>query len=98
MKGAEQLIALRSQGKAPHWVGVNANAWQVYGIDESGNPWVQIDPGSNLERMDLRCLVGLRVEVWAMDEAWRSKVVEACKSAGAEVYAFDPYNEEMIHG
>lgn len=101
MRGQDQLIALRMRRVAPAWVGVNAMRIPVCGIDESGNPWLHIEPGSNLGRLDLRCLVGLRAEVWATDEAWRGEVVAACVNAGAgSVYAFDPYNEnlERLHG
>lgn len=93
MRGAEQLIAIRSRGAIPPWVGINVGGYPTYGVDEYGNPWIQIDLTENLQRLDLRFLTGLKAEIWARKR--RDEVARVCAKAGAEVCVFNHETSEM---
>ena len=87
MRGHEALIALRRRGTKPgccwltdHDAQHMHSDWQTVA---DGTPWVLIEPTDNLDRLDLRFLVGLQVFV-AIDKPDRMRaVVDACGRAGA---------------
>lgn len=90
MHGHEPLIALRLRGQRPTLVGVHigpdrdwlASHWQEW---EGLTPHLLIEPADSIASLDLRCLVGLMVDVSGdVSDAPRvRRVFDACVAAGA---------------
>lgn len=89
MRGHEPLIAMRLKHKRPAWVSVAVckDSWLARHWHEEGmsGPHVLIEPSDSIDRMDLRFLVGLHVDIDGdvADEARVKAVFEACLRAGA---------------
>lgn len=89
MRGHEPLIAMRLRGLKPAscWLtDVDAaglcREWQNW-AESRAKPLVLVEPGENLQRLDLRFLVGLDVFVDMVEPDRMRAVVEACDAAGA---------------
>lgn len=89
MRGHDTVIAMRQKRVKPLFVSVLAMPADdaVFRYPDEKLPDVEIVPGENLQRLDLRFLVGLRVHVLGYDHEHVSNVVQACKDAGANVEA-----------
>ena len=88
MRGAEQLIAMRLQHRKPAMVDIETERdpqrWcDTWRADGFANAQLLIEPAENVQRMDLRCVVGLVVEVQGSDAGRVLAIAEACKAAGA---------------
>ena len=91
MTGQQPLIAMRQKGKRPALV----SFWDAPGFDWTERPesWaypdVVIAPEDTPERLDLRFVVGLAVQINVEDESRMKRLVLACESAGAaKVFGF----------
>ena len=87
MRGHLPLVAMRRRGFKPDccWL-TDLDVLELYRdwhLARNGTPWVLIEPGESLERLDLRFLVGLQVFVSIDDPERMRAVVEACRTAGA---------------
>ncbi len=87
MQGHEQLIAMRLSGSAPVRVCIDTDAGalrndRLWPFDPD-HPQLHIGPDENVRRLDLRCLVGLTVQVGGCDERRVDAVVDACIRAKA---------------
>ena len=87
MRGQAPLIAMRLQHRKPTWVSVStdggpwlANHWHEW---KGLIPHLLIEPDDVLERLDLRCLYGLQIDVDGGNAARVKAVYEACVQAGA---------------
>lgn len=103
MNGHQQVISMRMQGQRPQRLMVFAGPVTLGAVWEDGTPCVDIPPSDNLERLDLRFMVGLPVEVIGGEElfgGWLGKVTRACIEAGAKpVFVFgDSRVLELRHG
>lgn len=90
MRGHEYLIALRLKNRDPDRVTVAVcpgKSWMSAHWHEwwDATPMVQIEPTDSVQRLDLRCLVGLCVDLMGNEEdAERiAAVYTACVAAGA---------------
>lgn len=89
MRGHEALLQMRRQGLAPVSVTVTTDpecdrfvaSWPR---DMPAFPQLLIAPDDTPERLDLRCLVGLRVWVDGLDPERVERVAKACEAAGAK--------------
>jgi hypothetical protein len=89
MRGHEPLVAMRLRGRKPEacWIvesdglGITRD-WQQWDASEA-SPHVLIEPGDQLQRLDLRFVVGLDVFLDFDDFDRMAAVCEACKLAGA---------------
>ncbi len=87
MRGHEALIALRRRGVRPVW------AFVTVGRDhsESCREWhewmsaahIEIQPEDRIQRIDLRCLLGMWVSVSGFDAERVAAAHEACVAASA---------------
>lgn len=88
MRGAESLIALRRKGYRPELgaiVMLHTGKWKPNdGENQGGAACLDVDAGEPIDRIDLRCLIGLRVAVFGKDDARVSEFVAAAAKAGAE--------------
>jgi hypothetical protein len=89
MIGHEPLIAMRRKGRVPQRVYVETRAcldrrlareWPEVSPQSA---FVLVDPEESVVRLDLRCLVGLPVEVDGLDSQRVHEVFAACVKAGA---------------
>lgn len=89
MIGHEPLIAMRRRGRAPAWVEIEtmpcadsrlAREWPQFLPQRA---MLFVDPRESAARLDLRCVVGLCVDVQGEDAKRVSAVVAAAESAGA---------------
>jgi hypothetical protein len=97
VRGHQPLFELRKQGVKPPMVHIAA--MQTNGLaqrkwpEDGGTPSVEIAPGENLQRLDLRCFKGLRVLVFGFDDGHVDAVARACQEAGAEpIHTFGSRN------
>jgi hypothetical protein len=93
MRGHTDLIAMRLRGKRPASVHIDADGllprritsgWSVprhLGADLHAE--LVIDPAEELHLLDLRCVVGLVVQVNGLDTPRAEAVGDACVAAGA---------------
>lgn len=88
MRGHEPIVAMRRRRQVPMAVRLHVGGdlhetlwrdWPTY----TGTAQVHIPDSDNVERLDLRFVVGLLVWVDAYDEARMLAVEEAVKRAGA---------------
>lgn len=84
MRGHEYIIALRKSGKSPEWVYVNDypshTDWHIFG----DRPTV-CTHGDVISRLDLRCIVGLKVSISSTDETRAKALFDAVQQAGAQL-------------
>lgn len=89
MVGAEELVNLRRRGFKPHQGAVvclsslPAGKRLEDGVAALGGASIDIGCDERLDRLDLRCLVGLRVVVFGDDEPRVTEACELAKKAGA---------------
>lgn len=103
MRGHESLLALRRRGKRPPLVWVLATGrhdelrrWLRNYHHEGAH--LEIEPGEDVGRLDLRCLVGLVVDVTGTDAVRVGEVARACAAAGAERVIATHYTELRVAG
>ncbi len=85
MRGHEKLIEMRKAGKRPAIVFLNDFPCRTDWF-ETGDKHVTVSvDGDNLDRVDLRFLVGLTVSASSFDESRAKAMFAACKKAGAAV-------------
>lgn len=86
MRGHERIIALRKSGRKPEWVFINdwpcATDWADFGDFAT----VCTD-GDVIARLDLRFVVGLKVNISADTEERAKALFDAAKSFGAHLVA-----------
>lgn len=88
MKGHHALIAMRLRGRHPKAVFIEPDEdiggiskhWQEHG---TGIATLVLEPGENIGRLDLRCVMGLRVHLHTTTEQRITALVAACLEAGA---------------
>lgn len=84
MKGHSELIAQRMAGRAPEWVFINdypcQTDWQKWG----DIPTVCVH-GDSLHKLDLRFLVGLKVNISSTSEARTRELFQRSQDAGARL-------------
>lgn len=89
MRGHESLLKLRMAGKVPRSVWVSLFPLQKWAIEwaarNSADAEIQIDDDEPINRLDLRCLVGLDpVYVNGPDGEQTKRLADACIKAGAK--------------
>jgi hypothetical protein len=94
MRGHQPLIALRMSGLAPDLVSIatEPSPWRDFENwpEWTDVPQIEIEPGDNLRRLDLRFLVAIEaVMVAGVDRERVDAIADACLAAGAKrVLAF----------
>lgn len=88
MRGHLPLLEMRRRGAVPEIVFVDTEPgrmrqWAEWPALHPDLATIEVEPGDPLNRLDLRCVVGLRVSVSGNDEARVRAVVEACIAAQA---------------
>lgn len=89
MRGQEPLIAMRRAGKVPRsvWFCFDGDGWRIWPASAYRRGGVAaevlIEPADNIDRLDLRFVVGLQCRVQGNDAAKVRKVHAACAKAGA---------------
>jgi hypothetical protein len=88
MRGHEEIAAARRTGAVPAlvWVttdGYNVGFTRLKALGFWPADWIEIEARDNLQRMDLRCVVGLRVNVSGFDERRVGAAARALQGAGA---------------
>lgn len=91
MRGHNPLIDLRMRRRNPGMVSISVQSERSWIADqwhqwEGCDPSLQIEPADPVSRLDLRCLVGLRVDLMGHESvAARVRAVhQACIDANAE--------------
>lgn len=86
MRGHEHIIALRKSGRKPEWVFINdwpcSTDWAEFG--DFATVCTHRDA---IARLDLRFVVGLKVNISADTEQRAKELFEAAKSFGAHLVA-----------
>jgi len=109
MTGQDAIKALRRSRQRPEWVFLNDYPCDTSRPDATDSYTVSIDPTEAIEALDLRFLIGLKVNVAGSTEKRARALLEACKLAGAVTVAVtaradadDPWSErnyaEIWHG
>lgn len=84
MRGHEHIIAMRKAGQTPEWVFLNdlpcATDWAEFGEHATVSTY-----DDNVERLDLRFLVGLKVAISATSEKRAMALYESVKAFGAQL-------------
>lgn len=88
MRGHERIAERRRHGDKPAmvWVlcdGYSAGMSRLQAIGCALPDVIELKHSDNPKRMDLRCLIGLTVEVSGSDQARVGAVARACVAAGA---------------
>ena len=82
MNGHEAIIRMRQNGKKPSFVFINdfpcSTDWEQHGDHAT----VCID-GDDIDLLDLRFLIGLKVSCMSKSERRAKAIFEACKAFGA---------------
>jgi hypothetical protein len=106
MRGHEPLIALRRAGWKPAmaWVSVDGYSETFTNLSRLGFPpldAIELAATDSPARVDLRCVIGMTVEVSGSDERRVAATARACRDFGAtQVVAMTPdritfTNEEL---
>jgi hypothetical protein len=109
MTGQDAIKELRRSGRKPMWVYINDYPCATGRTEHTDSYTVSIDPTEAIEALDLRFLIGLKVNVAGSTEKRARALLEACKLAGAVTVAVtaradadDPWSErnyaEIWHG
>ena len=85
MKGHEKLIAMRLKGKKPEIVFLNDFPCKTDWFETKDRHVTVSIHGDDIQRADLRFLVGMTVSATSEDETRARELLEACKRAGAAV-------------
>lgn len=83
MRGHEPIVQMRRAGKRPGVVFINDWPCRTDWAKQGEHATVCTD-GDDIELLDLRYLLGLRVSVSSASEARAKALFEACKQAGAQ--------------
>lgn len=86
MRGHEQLIATRRGGLQPVSVQIALTDLPLpkwCSVNPGAHAWLHIGSGDTIERLDLRCLVGMLVVIDGHDEQRVESVHSAAISHGA---------------
>lgn len=99
MRGQEALIAMRRQGIRPVAADISDGMdslgcwrdWQHW----TGTAHIDVQPEDRINRLDLRCVIGLFVVIAGRDSGRVQKLHDRCVEAGARgvmatVYAIKP--------
>lgn len=86
MRGHQKLIELRRDGFKPPVLFLNDYWADPIAEDIFDGSVIEI-AGEDLDRLDLRFLVGLRVSTGASTESRAKAILEACKRSGAAMVA-----------
>lgn len=93
MRGTALLVALRQRGIHPALVTVDVDRtfpawyWRDWPVERDSGPLnarIGVEPGESLARLDLRCVIGLTVQVSGDDLERVQAVGRACEAAQAE--------------
>ena len=84
MTGDKHIINLRLRKQVPAWVFINDYPCQTPTDDKYPNVCVA---GDEIERLDLRFLVGMQVSISSGNESRCKALLNACKRHGARVVA-----------
>lgn len=90
MIGHEQIVAMRRRGHAPVAVMVAVEQDDYLQMSRhwpdstSGIAWVWVQPSDRPQRLDLRFLVGLNVQVCGLEDERVAEVAAAARQAGAD--------------
>lgn len=87
MRGHQKLIELRQGGFCPPVVSLNDYSTDPAIAGEVFDGTTVEIAGDDIEALDLRFLVGLRVSTGAATEKRAKAILEACKRAGASMVA-----------
>lgn len=85
MRGHEKLIAMRKAGKRPAIVFLNDFPCLTDWFETGGKHVTVSVDGDQLNRIDLRFLVGLTVSATSYNEGRAKALMQVCQSAGAAV-------------
>ncbi len=85
MRGHEKLIAMRRIGKRPEIVFLNDFQCKTDWFETGDRHVTVCVHGDNIQRADMRFLVGLKVSAVSEDPKRAVELFEACKRAGAVV-------------
>lgn len=85
MRGHEKLIAMRRIGKRPNIVFLNDFECMTDWFETDGQHVIVNCAGDNLQRADLRFLVGLTVSAVSDTDERARELLAACQRAGAAV-------------
>lgn len=88
MRGQERIAEARRGGYRPALIWVEADGYNpgFTRLAQLGFPrqdTLEIEPGENLQRLDLRCVVGCIVDVTGKDQARVAAIARACTEHGA---------------
>lgn len=87
MHGHDPLIDMRLGGRRPDAVYIDAGAKTTASVDwPRAHPnfaFLSVTPGEKLNRLDLRCVVGLMVQVTSEDPVQLKNLVQRCVDEGA---------------
>jgi hypothetical protein len=85
MRGHEKLIELRKSGVRPSIVFLNDFPCKTDWFEDGDKHVTVCVDGENLDRVDLRFLVGLTVSATSYDESRAKALMTVCQKAGASV-------------
>ena len=92
MTGLEELVSLRKSGRAPEsGVLLHLTDRPFPPADQMGPVYLRADVSERFDRLDLRCLVGLRVTVhgpYMADSSVKAASLAAMKAGAASVLGF----------
>lgn len=96
MNGAAALFALRRRGMRPYIVDVAvgtdpAQSWRDWPESGDGMAYLEVPDDESIDRLDLRCLVGLWVIAWGLDDVRVRAFHAAASKAGAHVVLSTSY-------
>jgi hypothetical protein len=87
MRGHHELIEMRRNRKAPRMVFLNDYPCETTWFENPGDAVTICTTGDDLETIDLRFLVGLRVSVSSPSEKRAKRLFELCKGYVSAVAA-----------
>lgn len=112
MRGHEHIIAMRKARTKPRIVFINdgwSDGMAKHWHESNDHATVELQPGENIENLDLRFLVGVTVSISSCDMNRAKRLFQSCIDAGASTVgacAFRRINEyrvedtwsEVFHG
>jgi hypothetical protein len=99
MRGHRELIDMRRHGKAPAVVYADCDPYGKAMSESAVALW--IEPTDNLQRLDLRCVVGLHVIVNGCDPVRVEEAAQAMRRANAarvQAFTFRPVVDRGVSG
>jgi hypothetical protein len=88
MRGNEEIAAARRRGAGPSMVWIDCDGYndgftRLKSMGLWPEDWIELRADENPLRLDLRCVIGLCVNVMGQDERRVGAVARACVEAGA---------------